>query len=218
MESIPWYQSAILRQQIVQVLVALTALIGINTEAIDLDKTITSIFAGIAGVVAIWTFITRLVKPSPNLTAAAANKEQDLIERGKLPAKQGGFARIGVLLVLAIGAITAISVLPACSSTRAAYQVADTLEERAYVATEHYAALVRQAADLRERGILTGAALTRVQEVETVARPVVLKLGSLVRAFKAAKTAESELELQLALDESVRLIADLVRAIKGETP
>ncbi len=107
-----------------------------------------------------------------------------------------------------------------CTNTKAAYDAADTLEERAFVATEHYSAVVRQAADLKERGVLRGSALARVQEVELAARPLVLKLEPLVKAFKTAKSAESEVALQSALDDVVLVIADLVRAVKaigGET-
>lgn len=102
-----------------------------------------------------------------------------------------------------------------CSGTRNAYQAAETLEDRAYVATEHYAAVIKQAADLKELGVLKGDALTKAREVESVARPVILSLGPLVSNYRAARTAETEVALQRALDDAVVAIANLVRIVKG---
>lgn len=124
----------------------------------------------------------------------------------------------GALVAAAL--LSGLFAVSGCSSTKAAYAAADTLEERAYVATEHYASVVKQAADLKQKGILTGSALARVQEIELTARPLVLKLEPLVKSFKAAQTAETEVALQSALDDVVLVIADLVRAVKaigGET-
>lgn len=124
----------------------------------------------------------------------------------------------GALVAAAL--LVGVFAVSGCSSTKAAYAAADTLEERAFVATEHYASVVRQAADLKQKGVLTGSALARVQEIELAARPLVLKLEPLVKSFKAAQTAESEVALQSALDDVVLVIADLVRAVKaigGET-
>jgi hypothetical protein len=118
-------------------------------------------------------------------------------------------------MLLVVACVTGLMATSACSSTRAAYNAAETLEERAYVATEHYAAVVKSAADLKDRGVLKGSALTRVQEAETVASPVVLSLGPLVARYKAARTAESEVALQRALDDVVLAIADLVRLVKA---
>jgi hydroxymethylpyrimidine pyrophosphatase-like HAD family hydrolase len=122
-------------------------------------------------------------------------------------------AIMGLLAVVAL----AVGVLSAtgCAGTKAAYNAADTLEERAYVVTEHYAAVVHQAADLKDKGVLKGTALTRAQEAESVAQPVVLSLGDLVKKYDAAKSAESEVALQRALDDAVRALADLVRVVKA---
>jgi hypothetical protein len=120
--------------------------------------------------------------------------------------------RVVAVALLALGTIATV---PGCSSTRAAYAVADTLEERAYVATEQYSAVIKQAADLKDKGVLAGSALARVRELEAVASPIVLKLGPLVENFKAARDAESEVALQRALDEAILAIADLVRLVKA---
>lgn len=117
--------------------------------------------------------------------------------------------------LLVVACVTGLMATSGCSSTRAAYNAADTLEERAYVATEHYAAVLHQAVDLKAKGVLKGDALARVQEAENVAGPVVLSLGPLVSKYKAARDAESEVALQKALDDVVLAIADLVRLVKA---
>lgn len=123
-------------------------------------------------------------------------------------------SRITGVLAAAALALVAFAAT-GCSSTKAAYEAADTLDERAYVATEHYAAVVKQAADLKDKGVLTGSALAQVRELEQVASPVVLRLGPLVENFKAAQSAETEVALQRALDDAVLAIADLVRIVKA---
>lgn len=122
-----------------------------------------------------------------------------------------GISRALVAAVLLVG-LTAVS---GCAGTKAAYSAADTLEERAFVVAEHYSAVVSQAADLKDRGVLKGESLARAREVETVAQPIVLSLGQLVAHYKAARDAESEVALQQALDDAVRALADLVRVVKG---
>jgi hypothetical protein len=76
METLPWWQSAIVRQQIVQIVVAAAALLGFNLGDFDVDATVVSIFAGITGVIGVWTLITRLVKPTPPITETAAVKTE----------------------------------------------------------------------------------------------------------------------------------------------
>lgn len=77
--TLPWYRSAILRQQIVQIITAVLLLFGVASETIDVDQTIGLVLGGIAGLTALWTFITRLVKPTPPITQAAvvATQERD---------------------------------------------------------------------------------------------------------------------------------------------
>lgn len=82
-ESIPWYRSAIIRQQIVQIIIAGLALAGITTD-VDWSTTVEALFAGIAAGVAVWTVITRLFKPSPNMSMTAAVKEKELTAAGKI--------------------------------------------------------------------------------------------------------------------------------------
>lgn len=122
----------------------------------------------------------------------------------------------GIRGVLAAAALAFIATAATgCAGTKAAYDAADTLEERAFVATEHYTAVVEQAAALKNQGVLKGQALAQVRELELVARPIVLSLGDLVKQYNAARDAETEVELQRALDDVVQVIGQLVRAVRG---
>ena len=122
--------------------------------------------------------------------------------------------KIGIKGVLAAAAIALLSFAAGCTGTRAAYSAATTLEQRAYVVTEHFSAVVKQAADLKDAGVLKGQALSQAREIESVAQPIVLSLGDLVAKYKAAMSAESEVALEMALDDAVMVLADLVRVVK----
>jgi hypothetical protein len=115
--TIPWYQSAIIRQQIVAFLVAGLGLLGITTD-IDIEGTVSAILAGIGAVIPVYTIITRLLKPSPNITVTADRKEKALVEQGKIP-KQGGFARVSMLTFVAVMAALTMSMLQGCTTNAA---------------------------------------------------------------------------------------------------
>ncbi len=119
----------------------------------------------------------------------------------------------GVLAAAALALV--VTAATGCAGTKAAYNAADTLDERAFVVTEHYSAVVKQAADLKESGVLKGAALDQARKIESTAKPVVLSLGDLVAKYNAAKNAETEVALQRALDEAVLAVANLVRVVKA---
>lgn len=68
--TIPWYQSAIIRQQLVALIVSVLGLLGIATE-IDWSATVGAVFAAVAAIVPVWTIVTRLLKPAPPITATA---------------------------------------------------------------------------------------------------------------------------------------------------
>lgn len=123
MEKIPWYQSAIVRQQIVALIAAVVGLLGLTTD-VDIDATVAAVFGGIAAIVPVWTIVTRLFKANPPLTDTAARKEVEVQAKleeaaGKAPVpKQSGFVRAGMLaLILALsGAGIATLTLSGCST------------------------------------------------------------------------------------------------------
>jgi len=160
---------------------------------------------------AAWAMWARLYLPTPPLTDAAAAKTEDRI-------RQGGFARpLMLAALLAVAAPVAI-MLPGCAGTQTAYRAAETPDEYAFVLAEHYAALVRQAADLRERSTTPPAAIEAMRRAELAARPLIAPLRPLRDAYLAARSAETELELQRAIDAAVLAIADLVRQVQAAQP
>jgi hypothetical protein len=116
------------------------------------------------------------------------------------------------LLLLILSAATA------CTGTRSAYKAAETPDQMAYIVTEHYAALVKEAADLKDAGTLTGSALAKVQAADNAARPLVLQLGPIAQAYAATKSAESEFALQQALNKAVLAVSNLINSLKGARP
>jgi len=80
---IEWYNSGIIRQQIVMVIVGVLGLFGVTTD-IDVDATVATVFAAIAVLVPIYTIVTRLFKPTPPITETAVNKERSMKASGAL--------------------------------------------------------------------------------------------------------------------------------------
>lgn len=219
--TLPWYRSAIIRQQIVQLIVAGLALFGIATD-IDWSATVEAVFAGIAAVVAIWTVFTRLFKPAPNITAAAAAKEQELVAKGTLP-KQGGFARLGALLVLAFSGVLALFVLSGCAGTQAAYRAANDLPDMAYVVTEHYAAVLKEAADIAQAPGTPDSVKTVLKGADAAVRPWIIGnpatgapgLQQLTERYQAIGDAQTEADLQEAVNNAVRELSNFIKAVKA---
>lgn len=122
MEKIPWYESAIVRQQIVMILVGLVGMFKITTD-VDIDATVGAILAGVAALVPVWTLATRLLKANPPITdTAVANEvrvQNELAVSKEEPPHVGGeagFIRVSMLgLLLAFGAVTAVAVAPGCA-------------------------------------------------------------------------------------------------------
>lgn len=212
METIPWYKSTTLRALIIAALAQVVVFFGLSDTvtsdqiAANVDK----VLDVISLLATAWVAHARINRANPPITEKSAAKA----EATQVQLKQGGYSTVLVLVGIFVAASVGVG-LVGCVGTTAAYKAADTLEDRAYVVTEHYAAIVKQAADLKEQGVLTGSTLVRVQEAETVAHPIVLSLGPLVKTFKTAQSAESEVALQKALDDAVMALANLVRLVKA---
>lgn len=174
-----------------------------------------------------WAMYARINQPTPPLSDTAVAKTQQMLAQGSLqerkPPTQGGFARPLALAFLLAIAVPAVATLSGCVGTRAAYQAAESPDEYAYVITEHYASLVKEAADLKERPTTPREAVEAMQRAELAARPLVLGgdrppspgLRDLAETYSAVRDAKSEQDLQLATDRAVLRIADLVRAVKA---
>lgn len=126
--------------------------------------------------------------------------------------------RVELLLVVlfGLGMLTPVTVgLYGCTELRSAYQAAETPAELAYVLAEHYAGLVKAAADLAQKPTTPANVIAALQVADAKAKPVVAQLRPLRDAYLATRSAESEAELQAATDRAVLAIADLVRAVNN---
>lgn len=232
--TIPWYQSAIVRQQIAQLVLALTAIFGVNLGGLDVDATLVAIFGGIGGVIAVWTIITRIFKPAPNLSQTAVDKEIELVNARKIPPSptgpQRGFVTLrGLCAVLIVAANIALLpfVMTGCTGTRAAYGEARTgataVLDTAYVVTEHYAAIVREAADLAQRPGIPADVKESLKRADAAVKPLVTGdpatgragVRQLAQTYEAVRSAENEQQLQAAINAAVLELSKLINAVKA---
>lgn len=172
--TIPWYQSAIVRQQIVQIVVALTALLGVNLGDFDVDKTLMSIFAGIAGVVGVWTLITRIFKPAPNLSATAVRKEVELVQRKEIPPSPTGpargFFRPAFAALLAGIAFVALGLLAGCQVNP--HKTAESVEQHGDAAYGQLTILKEQGAHMLEDPSVSDDVKRPIAETIVAAKPI----------------------------------------------
>lgn len=226
MEAIPWYKSAIIRQQLVQIVLVVAGLFGAKTTAEELDPLFGVVFAGFGGLVAIWTIWTRLRKPAPNMTQAAANTEARLVAEGKIPSRQGGFFRPGAaVLAFVLAAFVAITCagVSGCAGTKAAYKAADSVSDTAYVVAEHYAAVVHEAANLAALPTTPAEVKEALKVADARVKPLIVGnpdtgapgVRQLAERYAAVKNAENAEALQRAVDAAVLELAKLINAVKA---
>lgn len=141
--------------------------------------------------------------------------------------RQGGFMLPRLLASLLLAASFGLVLVTAsgCTGTRAAYEEADTLPDRAYVALEQYFAVLKEwkaivtnpatpqevtnflkEAELKATPIFLG------DDTTTPARPSIRKLASLYQATQNAQTAT---ELQTAVNDAVRALSEFSEAVKA---
>jgi hypothetical protein len=90
--NLPWYKSAIIRQQVTMMLVSIVGLTGVSL-GVDVAQIVEVGFAIIPIVITARTIWTRLFKASPPITEKAATAERALIlDQKSPPAGQGGAA------------------------------------------------------------------------------------------------------------------------------
>lgn len=116
----------------------------------------------------------------------------------------------------------------ACMGTREAYRAADDIEDYAYVLTEHYSAILHEAAMAKQSGRLTGDLLSKVQEKDKELNPIVLALKNVAESYISALAAYEKSRdakdavavqvtrdtLQAEINNIVPLLADLLRLVK----
>ena len=141
-------------------------------------------------------------------------------------ASDDGTPPSGTAYVLLVPLALMLAGMAGCSHTREAYKVAahasNSLEATAYVVSQHYIALVTEAARLKNLGSLSGAKLEAVRHADDVVKPLILGnpstgapgLVQLVDAYKKVHDAKSGADLQAALDAAALRLADLINALK----
>jgi len=118
-------------------------------------------------------------------------------------------------LALPLLLILAATVLGACSGMRMAYEAAETLEETAYVVTEHYYVILREANRLADEGA-PQEWINRIVAKERQVTPAILRLRAQVDAYNAVRNAETEQELSDALSEAVVLVSEFIDVVRGQ--
>jgi leucyl aminopeptidase (aminopeptidase T) len=122
---------------------------------------------------------------------------------------------MSILKRLSVAAIAALCFCVAgCAGTRAAYESAETLDAKAYVVSEHYAAILREANELADRGA-PRELVERMQAADRVAAPAVLQLRQASATYTAAKTAQNAAALQAALDSAAVQVAAFLRLVRS---
>lgn len=142
---------------------------------------------------------------------------------------QNGFASHGMLrLLIAISltatVLTGVTAVSGCTQTTRAYKQAESLPNRAYVAAEHYFAVLREARTIVNDPITPPQAKERIQAAVAAATPWIVgdpesvprkpSLRALAAAYEAIPSAATATELQTAVDNAARLVADLLQAVR----
>jgi len=239
LERIPVLDSQVIKALVVAgvgVIGNLCSFFGVD-EALFASEKVQHLADGVAtlftlgGVV--WAAWARATKPNPPLTEKAKQATIDAVRTGDLQTtvpKQGGFLRPGFASMLAAVALALVAGvgLVGCSGTQAAFKAAQTrpetvLPDTAYVIAEQYRAVLKEAADLKESGRLPPEVVTKLQQANDTAKPLVLGdpqavppkagLRQLAESFQAVRNAKTEADLQRAVDAAVLAVADFVRAL-----
>lgn len=114
-----------------------------------------------------------------------------------------------------IGFLLVIAMLSGCAGTKFAYKQANSLDEYAYVATEQYAAAVKEAADYKESAGSNASMVAKLQAADAKARPLFDEVRPLAESYRNVKDAKTAAELQAALDKAIPALAELLRSLKA---
>ena len=131
--------------------------------------------------------------------------------------REGGFARLGLLWTWVVAAVAVLGLLcmSGCMNTREAYKAAQAPDEYAYVLAEHYSSVLHQAVVLKRNPATPREVVQALQALELKLTPAVYRLKELRDAYLQVKTAQTEAQLQAAIDQVVRLLADMIRQVRA---
>lgn len=211
------------------------------SEAVFSSEKAEKLADGVATLVTLfgvlWAGWARATRPSPPLTEKAVEATKVAVQKGDLtsvpatpPKNQGGFLRLGFASVLASVAVALAlgGVLAGCTGTKAAYSAAQTrpetaLPDTAYVVAEQYRAILHEAVELKASGRLPAEVVAKLQQADARVKPLILGdpqatpptagLRQLSQSFQSVRTAETEADLQRAVDAAVLAVADFIRAV-----
>ncbi len=211
MNTIPWYRSTVFTAALTAFIVQLGTMFDGSFLTDLLDGKPGALGRAIAAVI---TAAVAAVRASASVQPLSLTQSKADAANASIPPGEAGFARPLVLALLLALALPVVAIAPGCAGTQAAYREASSLDEYAYVLTEHYASLLKQAADLRDKPDTPLSAIAAMQSADTKAAPALKKLRPLAIAYTAVKSARTEAELQLAVNDAVLKLAELVRAVK----
>lgn len=109
----------------------------------------------------------------------------------------------------------ALVLISGCAGTKSAYRAAEGVDQTAKVVSEHYYALVREANELRRNGVLRGTSLQNAQQVVSETRPVILQMADVARRYDLVRNAQTQAELERAVNEAAIAVSRLVDIIKA---
>lgn len=213
-DTIPWYQSATLRLLLVSFVSQLLVWFGV-TDALPEGSASVIVDAAlqvIAIVSVAWAAWARARKPTPPVTAIAAQRTEEraaVMNAGETPPKQAGFVRsafIGLLLALAVPAFA----LSGCTSV--GLQQPQSVEQRLAYAYGTHTAVLDAAAAAVTAGRLSADEGERILKLADDSRAV---LDASRVAFAAGDVATANERLLLALNILTQLQTYLN---KGNTP
>jgi hypothetical protein len=120
------------------------------------------------------------------------------------------------IFIVAMFVMAAVTI-SSCVGTKAAYRAAaeseDPLHNTAIVVSEHFNALQKEAVAIAESGVAQSW-VDRMAAAEKAARPTVLDLRRLDEIYIAARTAETQAELQAALNSAALLVSKFFTEVK----
>ena len=120
-------------------------------------------------------------------------------------------AHIHFRFILLLGLLA----LSACQGTQRAYEAAEGVDQNAKVVAEHYYALVKEANDMKAAGTLAGGELVQAQNLVRDTKPAIDSLADAARAYENAQTAETEADLNRAINDAATAVSKLIDIIKA---
>lgn len=213
MDPIIWYRSPVFVGVVVTIVMQLLSLFG----AADIfpQEQVQAFIEGLLNIVSLGAAGYALWKRKRSDIQPVALTKSGAEKLGSTDAKSPWLIGLCALLI----AIVAVSVA-GCAGTRAAYKAAkESPVEKvtvrlAQVTTEHYDSLLAQASDLAERGLPRNL-LDPLKAAEVKATPIMIEVTRLAEAWQKAPLAETEVELQAALDDAARALSGLFDAIQA---